>query len=513
MTEFIEGESVIRLVPAGDWLVMIRPGKKPLKWDGSAAGFIYFTDAGATNRIPLGIDAVWNANRLWVLDTDGLTIQASDIFDIDSYDFVEQQFYADLTTGDTVQRLWPFHGDTMLLFGKRKITALVGINAPVNPSIGITLASLTSQQTVSTTVGLVAREAIVQHGESVSFLSFRGITTVARNAQDNVQGRDVPLSATIRPLIDTINWDRASGACAGYHDSYLLFAVPTQDQTTNSTILVYDLLAAGGNGAWVSVWNGDLLTPSVMYEVDERLFFIAHDGAVREFFTDDHFDSLDQAADTHLYEIGETIKIGNYRRWRTSGTGAWRIWRALTDHVTSAASPEVDSTNWVLVSDLTQLYAISSEAWLRWYDHGDPATPKHESRAEVVIEHQNPTVTLKKEIAELGNLSAEFSAITYDRTAYETENQAAWSATNPNVDFATNGREDYTVMIPAAGMTISGTTGIDINAYTAHSFRFIPRQIDNLRWSTRIYNTTGRVKIKRCVSKAQEGRFAMRNVE
>ena len=510
----LNGETV-RLVKTETHLVMFRLGDKPpMKWDGGAAGFVAFTSAGETNRIPYGVDGVYAAGRLWVLDQDERTVFASDILDIDSYEFVYQQFGARLETGDTVQRMVEFHNDTLLLFGKRSIAAIAGINSPVNLADGITLSSVVAQSKVSTTVGAVGREAVVIHGEQISFISYRGITSIGRTAQDSLLGRELPMSAAIRPIFDTINLNAASIACCGYHDSYLLFAVPTQDNTINDTILVYDLLAAGGNGAWVSAWDGDLLNPSVFYEVDDKLLYIASDGAVRQMFGNSDTDSLDAVADVHVFEMSEVVEVGDLRRWRTGGvvTGAWIVYRSVTNHTTTDPSELATAATWTAVTNPQGLFAVESEVWFRWYDHGDPTVPKHNSRAEILVEHIGPNITLKLEAKELNTLTTLFDDITYDRTAYEVDNLAAWVSSNVSLDWWTKGREDYEVVVPSAGLYINPTIGIDVNAYTQHRIPFIPRSLDNLRWSVRLYCDQGRMKVRHLVSKAVEGAFSKRDV-
>lgn len=504
------GDETVNLVQAADELVMFRSGdKNPLRWDGTSTGFRSFTEPGTVNRIPKGTDGLYVGNRLLVVKDS--TIFASDILDIDSYEFVGQQFDINSGDGEDIVRVIEFNKDTLLVFKRHSVHAIYGINSFVDTVAQETLASKLDIQCLSSFYGLAARHGVVMHGNQVSFVSTRGITSIARTTQGEAQGLEIPLSAPIQPLMDMVNWNAIDVAAAGYFNNYLLFAVPMGSDTVNRSILVYDLLLNGGAGAWVSVWDGEFLTPARFFEQNERLWCLAHDGLIREFFCRGHRDTVNPFDDTPLFKAGELVEEGWHRK--DGSAGEYQIYRALKRHTTSEDNHPrvVDSTYWVVEQDPHNLFQIDVAIHTRWYEHRDRTAPKRNSRAQVLIEHQNPSVSINLETPELHTLTSLFSAQTYSRTAYHLAGYAAWTASNTHLDWWTQGRDDYTVFIQTGGLYV-GTTGVDVNAFQQHDFRFIPRLRDQMRWGLRITNTRGRLRLKHVLTKAVEGKTANRNV-
>jgi hypothetical protein len=59
---------------------------------------------------------------------------------------------------------------------------------------------------------------------------------------------------------------------------------------------------------------------------------------------------------------------------------------------------------------------------------------------------------------------------------------------------------------------MDASRGIDINAYAQHGFRFLPRNYDQMKYSIRVYNSKGRVRITSFIGKSAQSQFAKRNL-
>jgi len=437
--ETIGSDEVIHFVQANQYLVMIRgDGNNVLRWDGSSSGFQLFP-AGETNDIPQADNGAYINGRLWLVK-DRDDIYASADLSIEEYDFTYRLFSIRRGDGDEVMLMYPFHEDYCLTFKKHSWHYLLGVNAVVLE--GTHLSDYMGRMTGSNDIGLVAPKAVVTTGEQVHFLSYRGITSIARTEEGKLIGKDVPLSAPIQPLIDRINWDYVSGACAGQHDNYLLFSVPLDDATDNNVTLVYDLLGNGGKGCWLPVWESDLLRPTEYFNEEDKLYFIGSDGAMRIMFQDDPWDTEDVFDDTPVYNSATQYFTGARVYFDNQGDD-W-ICRALID--CQGVSP-TDTDTWVRETDPQNLHRIESELRTRFYRHGDSVSTKDYGVCQVLFKHQNPKITVEIESENYGTLEELFTDITYDRTKYDVANTPDWDPSNVNLDFADPHRRDYSVFI------------------------------------------------------------------
>lgn len=512
--EALGTDESIEFIQADQWLVMLRDeGDEPMRWDGSNAGFTAFTSAGTSNRIPLSSTGTYAGGRLWLVK-DRDNIFASDIFDIDNYDYVDQQFAVRKGDGDEITRLVPYHDDYLLVFKKRRVYALSGITyAGQALATGAPdLSEVVTSRQVFNNFGLVAPKAVVVHGEQVTFLSYRGIASISRTTEGQLQGVDVTLSAPIQPIIDRINWRAVEGACAGAHDNYLLFAVPLDNSAINNAVIVYDLETK----SWVSVWDGELISPTDFFNDEETLVVLNSDGAFREWFTNDPWDSNTPFLDVELYDATKLYAIDNLVL-----QGSDTLFRALVENV---GVPLTDSTTWSLIADPQNLHRINSEIKTRFFKHNDEASPKRFSRAQMIFRHQNPNIDIDIEDREHGTTQSLFDDVQYSRVEYEVDNKADWESDNTNLDMDDPGREDYTAFIdtddtgtvisPAVGdgLTVDATIGFTLNINTTHDLRFVPRVSNNTEFALTVRNTQGSFRVISILSKAQQGQLAKRNV-
>ena len=179
---------------------------------------------------------------------------ASDILESDKYDQFYSQFRFNAGTADFNVGMLSFSEDKLLVFNRNSIHLVDGMGASAKA------------QLITNEVGCVARNTIIQVGNNILFLSDNGV--YGANFQDlyNLRGNEVPLSASIDPIIKRINrdvWDKSVGV---YFDNRYYLAVPLNEEVTtedaggnitvqvtrarvNNAILVYNLI----NKQWESI--------------------------------------------------------------------------------------------------------------------------------------------------------------------------------------------------------------------------------------------------------------------
>lgn len=151
---------------------------------------------------------------------------------------------------DSLVGMFSFAEDQLLLFNRKSIHALTGIN-----SVNFTG---TKRELITSELGLVSRKSVVQVGNNVIFLSDNGIYGASFQDLYNLRGNEVPLSESINETIEKINkslWDKS---VAVYFDNRYYIAVPLDytdrngnsiTATGNNAVLVYNFL----NKAWESI--------------------------------------------------------------------------------------------------------------------------------------------------------------------------------------------------------------------------------------------------------------------
>lgn len=552
----------IEFIQAANWVVMLRSGdNRPLRWNGDGAGFVAFT-AGTVSSVPNADNGIYHAGRLWLIKSgteDGLggDIYASNIFDIHEYDYVNAYFSVNVGDGDVITALFPFHDDKILVFKERSIWVISGITRAIES--GKKLKDYISINQVSGDFGTRSRHAIAERGEQVYFLSSKGITSIRRVAEGNLLGVEVLLSSPIAHTMERIRCDYIEDATAVVHDNYLMFSVPLGLNTTNSSVLVYDLLMQ----TWIGEWTSECFKPLRFLTEDEDLFFLGVDGTFRQAFIDSHFDSLDPIDDTPAYDNAKMYSIGD--RVTSSASGEQTVYRAIKENFNVAVT---DAANWIEEYDPYNLYQIETEVRTRFYEHGDKVSPKRLSRCQVGFSHQNPKITIDVEDRDVGTRVNVFTDKTYSRTVYDT-GATAWVTSNGNDDFTTPHRQDYTLFLGPFDNTIEthapnfsllttyskhdltstynpddsfqgiyeslvdsnlgnapadspqqwrraahlllSEKGVALNLFEHHDLRFIPRVVNNTAFALRIRNTTGSLRITSIIAKAQQGQFAKRN--
>lgn len=214
-------------------------------------------------------------------------IVASDIFDSDTYDRLNNQFRIASGGADKVVGIQPFADDNLLIFCRNSIHIIAGAGGDLSNTV---------VKEITREVGCVARKSIIQVGNQVFFLSDNGVYSIDFGDLYNLRGATLPLSESIQPIISRINPDFADRAVASYHDNRYYIAVPLDNSSENNSLLIYNFINVG----WESVdtvndlaWNIRNLLRSSAGGLN-KLFVINSVGGVNQ--VDARFDAVDLIA-------------------------------------------------------------------------------------------------------------------------------------------------------------------------------------------------------------------------
>jgi len=180
---------------------------------------------------------------------------------------------------DSLVGMFSFAEDQLLLFNRKSIHALTGIN-----SVNFTG---TKRELITSELGLVSRKSVVQVGNNVIFLSDNGIYGASFQDLYNLRGNEVPLSESINETIENINkslWDKS---VAVYFNNRYYIAVPLNytdidgnsvTATGNNALLVYNFL----NKQWESVDTfGNVSTTGNAIDFEIQNMIVAGEGSDR----------------------------------------------------------------------------------------------------------------------------------------------------------------------------------------------------------------------------------------
>jgi len=494
----VGADEQLSIVQAGDYIIMFRgEALAPLWWDGSAMGFVAVPTPAPElgDPMPQASGAVYHAaGRLWTF-RDRDDVWASDILDVQNWDEAGQLFSIKPGDGDEIVALHPFHGDTILVFKRNSVTAIVNVTAVVDTQADPpeTLADYVAAEVIDAENGLAAPAAKVTVGEDVWWLAWGGILSLRRNGYGNLERQPVAISKPIQPLIDRINWDAVARVQATVFDNYVLWAVPLDGSTENNGLLVYDLLAPGAEGgAWVGLWQsqGRILSVRSFFRMGRKALYLDADGVVRELFVDDMRDSDEALADTPEFDAATDYQIGALVRSPSGGAPA--IWRAAASG--SGETPGTGS-QWVLETDPQHVYDIATELTSRLFTLDDGQTPFKLSRAEILFRHQAPRVSVWIRSADYRTEAALFEAVEYAATEYDVAGRAPWAPATDAAGLTAPHRKDYTVRIGEDGLLI-GTAGVRLGVWETHALRFLRRMINDRSVGLRLRSDRGRIRVE-----------------
>lgn len=213
-----------------------------------------FTDAGNTvlkttngtststvAGIPAGKDARWFHNFLFVFGVSGnkSRLYFSDVNTPETFDAVNG--YIDVNPGDNEDiTALAVLNDELLIFKNTRIWSLTGF--------GVSDFTLTNLGERITGIGTDSSRGIVETGNDVYYLSYRGKTPHFRSIQRTKFGQLVDagiISDDISGTMDRLVTSRSSQVAGIFDGRKVWWSVPTDASTTNNEVLVYDTLSQG----------------------------------------------------------------------------------------------------------------------------------------------------------------------------------------------------------------------------------------------------------------------------
>jgi len=143
---------------------------------------------------------------------------------------------------DKLVGIFSFADDKLLLLNRKSIYFISGIDNPASDRV---------RQKITSEVGLLAKDSVVQVGNQIIFLSDNGVYGMSFEDLYNLRGNEVPMSESIDETISRINQEYAHNSVAVYFNNRYYLAVPLDNSTENNAILVFNFL----NKAWESIDN------------------------------------------------------------------------------------------------------------------------------------------------------------------------------------------------------------------------------------------------------------------
>src|SRR4029077_341223 len=283
---------------------------------------------------------------------------------------------------DDLVRIFPWQQGQVICFKRHSIFRVIGVSGDLS---GAQLAKLPGS------LGLVGRRAVVDIGGDIYFMSQSGVFRISQALVNTPQPEEVPVSDSIKPIIDAINWNAANLIRAQYRRDRLYFAIPLKNAVRNNCLIVYNLVS----GFWESIDTfGD-----------------------PDFCIDDLI-KMDYDGERRLYAID-----------RQKG-----IILLLEQGKTDLMGPSIDFE-----------YQIDTSIMLRGY--AGPGNRSFFKRMEMDCATWNPSFTIKA-YPDGNNAKVLVSDKTKNRIKYKTFGAPVWDSLNTNNDHANGRRQDYSVALP-----------------------------------------------------------------
>lgn len=445
-------------------VVMMRGvAKEPLVMKNIDDGFVSITQedtdtslsenetGDGTTEIPNSDHALFFGNRLLVPHNRDM-VAVSDYLNYTRYGEILSTFRINQGSEDELVALQRINSTTLAAFKNNSIYIVSNLYGSLSDAI---------LDEVSREFGAVSFKSTIQVGSDVWFLSSkRGVCSLQVAQNGKVNAVQVPVSEPIQPLIERINWNYADKAVAATYGNRVYFAVPLDNNSFNSAILVYDLLQ--------SSWSGfdeqaDVINVKEFVEMEyqgkRRLFFLSADGFINLY-------------DDNLTECG------------------------FVDE--KATSTDINSNSFGQITKV----AISDEIITRGYTANDISVKKWRS-ADVQLATSNPNFTVDviydgpEEDDQRLTLDAngDASSKTFNREIYDKPFDAPnFDASMQNNDALVKYRQDYSVD-PSTPIHANFNTTFDPDLHQTsvnkYRFRGSGRYVQ-----LKVANTQGRVEVK-----------------
>ena len=398
-------------------------------------------DDDGTEQIPNSSTGLFFGNRL-VVPFGRDEVAVSDYLNYTRYQPVRSAFRVNTGSSDKLVSVFKFDPNTLLVFKESSIYSVRNVYGDLADS---QLDSLTSEY------GCASERSIVSAGSDVIFLSDqRGVVSLRQSVAGETQSVDVPLSQPIQPIIDRIDWTKASDAVGAYSNNRYYLAVPLRDVNTsasgNNAILVYDFLTKAWSG--IDYIEGLSIKDFcfVNYKGAKRLFVVATNG--------------DTDGQILLYDDPQYGGIDD----QTIGT-----------------------------NNKTQHSVIQGRLLTRGFTCGVPDKKRYNLML-AFVECYNGSYTVTGH-SDGVNETVEISNESFSRTQYEAAIVSDYTSNNSDDNFFDEGREDYAVK--ASDNIVCGSNGFAVDRKQAHTDRD-RFKIEGQYLQLEFKSTSGLVDIRGC---------------
>ena len=481
--ETITGD--VKFVQCFDTLVMLRGadhaplalrsfnlGFEAIEQVDSVTGVDTENPLDGTEAIPNASEATFFTNRLLVVNGRD-EIAASDYLNYTRYQPVFSSFRINQGNSGALVAIHPVDDNTLAVFKSDSIYLVSNVTGDLS---AMKLDELTRNY------GCAAAGSITKVGADIYFLSRRGVSSISITAQGHIQGVDVPLSADIQPLIDRIDWTRASTARGIYAHNRLYLAVPLSTEAAqkqydfgylnhdsghlthgtgdtddlivtyatevsgNNAVLVYDFLTQKWAGVDVATGLSVKEWLYVQLSGTRRLCFMGNDGFV------------------YLYDDPELCGFSDIRKHVVDDTG-------FDDYF----------------SDYEVAFMVKTRAY-----GGSDVSVKQFNRVGFGVSTSNATLTVTASGNDGYNDDAVTTDLTRSRTLYiRPFDRTPFVATNVNGDHGVEGRGDYSVLTGDSGVVLEGVV---LDQHQHFNERKLLRTSSN-SCQLKIENASGNVRV------------------
>ncbi len=410
-------------------------GQSPLRWNGDWNGAFVTaplsTLGAGYEDIPQSNQATYYQNRLWVIDGKD-TIAASQNLDFQNFNVLTSVFNLNVGSSDYLLTSYPFGDNSLIVFKKNSVYLLQNVDGALTD---VTSTEITRQLGIT---GIIACTAV---GPDVVFMTDRNITTVRLNIQNKLQSVTVPLSQNINPIIRRVNWSVASKISMGYWNNLLFVALPLDNATVCSTIVVYNFITQ----QWYGEWN----------------FASSINMAVQGFVTANYFGQIRM----HVVTEDGRIFVTDEGQNDISGTTVAEISTSLT----------------------TRAYRMDNNSHIPRRCYLDLSTNRPNFSVVAYADGASESSTI-------------ISGQTYSRANSWIFNDAAYDLTNANDDYNRAFRQDYST----GPNSVQCGTGFMPEQTQDYRYPILTRRKGRLSWA-KVTNTTGFIRVNGLGFEARAG--------
>jgi hypothetical protein len=413
-------------------------------------------DSDGTEEIPNASNALFSGNRIWIPHHRDL-VAVSDYLNYTRYAPVMSTLRVNQGSEDELVALHKFDENTTIAFKGGSIYA-------IRNTYG-NLRDMTLDE-MGRSYGCISAKSVVTVGKDIWFLDRSGVRSLGVTESGKVQGVDKPVSDSIQPLIDRINWSSAGKSVAAYHNNRYFLATCIDGATECNVILCYDFQTNSWAGHDEGAAIGGTLTT-------------ATDGTASTYYGVKDFAKLTYAGAKRLFFVSTQGTINLYDDYTFGG---------MYDQTVNTDSASADYGN-ISPSNITDKLVTRGFT-------GGSVFPKNWRDVICETATSNPQFTVTTTYDGVGETDTLVTNKAFSRTVYDRPfGKADYVETNTGNDYLTKFRQDYSWDCNTSPIQSQHLgTGIDPDVRQTHLNQY--RLFGNGRFlQVTISNSRGRMEV------------------